>query len=203
MAKYIYLEAMMEIKKSTPCILETQVKNGQNLLYWTTVLIASDMNHTYAGFPDRWQLLAMKAMSMYSEEVEEKKLVGLHSNRKIHDNGGKVRLESTSSDTSTKPAIQATLSGVNGYLILFGGNNPNTEYPNNALWTYNTDAESWTSATPAKTPAPRQRHFSVNVAQDSFVMFGGLVTVGSQYLANDLWIFNTTSLEWVCLSEHS
>eukprot|EP00002_Diphylleia_rotans_P006635 TRINITY_DN159_c0_g1_i7.p1 TRINITY_DN159_c0_g1~~TRINITY_DN159_c0_g1_i7.p1 ORF type:complete len:2480 (-),score=532.94 TRINITY_DN159_c0_g1_i7:244-7683(-) len=99
------------------------------------------------------------------------------------------------------PRMRASLTGTDGKLVLFGGSNPNNDVPTNTLWVYDIGIKSWTASTSTLKPAARQKHATIDIDDDAFVVFGGLAMIDGEAYSNELWLFNQTSNKWICLSE--
>jgi N-acetylneuraminic acid mutarotase len=85
----------------------------------------------------------------------------------------------------------------NDRVVIFGGSRLDTWDISKETWIYDTANNTWTNATQAHGPTPRQAAgFIYNPPTGSFRLFGGKEKYGSGGLLNDCWDYNLTTNTW-------
>ncbi|WP_425393065.1 Kelch repeat-containing protein [Ekhidna sp.] len=177
--------------------------------YWT------DANDNFFTFGGKGENGIYNSIKQYDKEADEWITVkGIDSGSATGTYG-----EKGVSDASNEPpirwAIDATVDS-NGDVWIFGGasNDAANEFYSD-LWKYNPISNEWTwisgpstinelpvygdgSAHPDNIPGPRSNHKIWTDENDNIWVFGGygLDSEGAEGYLNDLWKFDTQTLEW-------
>eukprot|EP00761_Pharyngomonas_kirbyi_P008968 gb/GECH01008983.1/.p1 GENE.gb/GECH01008983.1/~~gb/GECH01008983.1/.p1 ORF type:complete len:390 (+),score=85.60 gb/GECH01008983.1/:1-1170(+) len=97
------------------------------------------------------------------------------------------------------PRYGHSASLVGSHLWIFGGSAKSREKIHNDLWAFDLEYGFWIEVEwnlESPYPSPRYYHSAISVSPHHIVIFGGCNDIVSPQDLNDVWMFNTQTMEW-------
>ncbi len=82
----------------------------------------------------------------------------------------------------------------NGKILLFGGDDYDTETPQNLCYIFDVNTLSWSAISPTTIPSARSNHGMTYIGNNRVLLYGGRQT--QALLFNDTWMFDSNTNEW-------